>query len=27
MFLKTFIPDFWLAFGLFFLSSKERTFE
>lgn len=27
MFLKTFIPDFWLAFGLFFLSSKEHTFE
>lgn len=27
MFLKTFIPDFWLAFGLFFLSSKEHMFE
>ena len=27
MFLKTFIPDFWLAFGLFFLGPKEHTFE
>lgn len=26
MFLKTFIPDFWLAFGLFFSNQKEHTF-
>lgn len=26
MFLKTFIPAFWLALGLFFFDQKERTF-
>ena len=26
MFLKTFIPAFWLALGLFFFGFKERTF-